>query len=800
MNRPVPAWLIMIALTTAATACRRGGTMIDVAAAATKTPAPTTAPAAPESGPPVDVRRFHALLINGGGSPTQNYQSHHLHVATLVDQLRGGGLPADHIALFASDGTDPAADMAVRDKQPEANFWMLRGTPLEEPLRTPVTRVDAKQAGVTAAPATKAALTRWFAAAKTRLRPGDTLLLYVTDHGTGSPDGRNNAIVLWGAGQSLTVDDLGQLLATLDPGVRVVALMSQCFSGGFARLYQNRRANPAGGGFCGYFASTADRPAYGCYPENLDKNNVGHSFNFFAALAKAPVFPSAHRDVLVTDQTPDVPLSTSDAFLEDLLTRVAAAAKPARALPDLVDDLLRQAWQESKTWEPDIRLLDRVGQNFGMFSPRSLAELTKQAGTLPAFSKTVDSHKQAWTSALEDLNTGRLARFREANPAWNARLGKDELAALTPEKRRALTAELLAALEAFPLDQERLTKVHDRAEQTAALAYRLEVRQGAVLRMRARLINLAGRVYLAKQGRPEDRRAFAELSSCEDLRLPKAPPTAEPLLATSAAFPPFADDMDLAKTVLPAWMGIQFAGVEPDVRARNHLPSGTALIRSVYPGSPAQSAGLRAGDLVLGPPGKNFTQFNEVRVWTFLSRPGEPRTLDVQRDGKRIVVTLTPGAFPGELPALPGPPKPGSPAPPLSVLAYRGQLPKGLAGDGRGKAHLLFFWATYCGPCKASLPEVLAFGKESGLPVIAVSDEPLSTLNEFFATWKKPFPEIVARDELRSATIGYGTSGVPTFVFVDDHGIIRSYVTGYDPARGIGVPSWKYRGDGAKTN
>jgi hypothetical protein len=73
-------------------------------------------------------------------------------------------------------------------------------------------------------------------------------------------------------------------------------------------------------------------------------------------------------------------------------------------------------------------------------------------------------------------------------------------------------------------------------------------------------------------------------------------------------------------------------------------------------------------------------------------------------------------------------------------------------------------------------------------------------LDEFFTTWKKPFPEIVARDELRSATIGYGTSGVPTFVFVDDQGIIRSYVTGYDPARGIGVPNWKYRAEAGKAN
>jgi hypothetical protein len=77
--------------------------------------------------------------------------------------------------------------------------------------------------------------------------------------------------------------------------------------------------------------------------------------------------------------------------------------------------------------------------------------------------------------------------------------------------------------------------------------------------------------------------------------------------------------------------------------------------------------------------------------------------------------------------------------------------------------------------------------------VVAISDEPIETLNEFFKTWKRPFPELVAHDEHRLTSLAYGTSGVPTFVYVDEHGVIGSLVTGYSPARGIGVPGWKYR-------
>jgi thiol-disulfide isomerase/thioredoxin len=105
---------------------------------------------------------------------------------------------------------------------------------------------------------------------------------------------------------------------------------------------------------------------------------------------------------------------------------------------------------------------------------------------------------------------------------------------------------------------------------------------------------------------------------------------------------------------------------------------------------------------------------------------------------------------------------------------------------------MLFFWATWCGPCKAALPELLAFERERKTPVIAITDEPAETLQGFFARFSAPFPEQVATDEERRAFRAYGVSGTPTFVLVDGEGVIRSYSTGYSAAKSLGVEGWSW--------
>jgi thiol-disulfide isomerase/thioredoxin len=109
------------------------------------------------------------------------------------------------------------------------------------------------------------------------------------------------------------------------------------------------------------------------------------------------------------------------------------------------------------------------------------------------------------------------------------------------------------------------------------------------------------------------------------------------------------------------------------------------------------------------------------------------------------------------------------------------------------KSKLLFFWATWCLPCKASLPEVVAFSKERGIEVVAITDEDPEVLQKFFAQTDFPLKASVAVDPLRTAFRSYGVSGTPTFVLVDDEGVVRHYHAGYDATKGLGIDGWTYK-------
>src|SRR5262249_19019759 len=201
---------------------------------------------------------------------------------------------------------------------------------------------------------------------------------------------------------------------------------------------------------------------------------------------------------LVTDTTPDVPVRTSDLYLERLLGRESTRRK--QSLEETADALLSIAWKDRARWEPEIRLLDRIGEVYGTFSPRTLAELQARIASLEALSKELDTYEDRGKVTLDDLRKETLDRFQESHPEWKARLDEKKLAALDAAGRRKTLGELIAAVSEYTSGksdvQVRYQDLLTTDEDAKSARYRADTRLAALLRMRTILIRVAGQQYL----------------------------------------------------------------------------------------------------------------------------------------------------------------------------------------------------------------------------------------------------------------------------------------------------------------
>ena len=183
-----------------------------------------------------------------------------------------------------------------------------------------------------------------------------------------------------------------------------------------------------------------------------------------------------------------------------------------------------------------------------------------------------------------------------------------------------------------------------------------------------------------------------------------------------------------------AWIGIAFLDVPtsaiPSVYSHKTV-NGAVQIQKVIPGASGEQAGLKSEDYVLAINGVPLNGRTTLLKTVNSKSIGDVIELKIGRNGKSFLQKMALSPRPADMRAI-AKTLIGSQAPELDGTFYANDC--GLLKENRDKVIILDFWATWCNPCRITLPSLEALYKKyrsKGLLIIGVSSESRSTLKPF---------------------------------------------------------------------
>lgn len=125
---------------------------------------------------------------------------------------------------------------------------------------------------------------------------------------------------------------------------------------------------------------------------------------------------------------------------------------------------------------------------------------------------------------------------------------------------------------------------------------------------------------------------------------------------------------------------------------------------------------------------------------------------------------------------------PSEQAPPLAGQSLNGELLDLQEMTVRGPV-LIYFWATWCGYCRAVSPTISGLAREHQVVSVAMQSGSDAELREYLARQALEFPTI--NDASGALSASWGVRVTPSIVIVDSHGDVSWVTSGVTSKLGL---------------